>query len=72
MFYESSIDDTLVENAYRAEEFLPLLTSPHFSPMLKEFWVMRDPPHQLLLQTDYLRLVFECLNICQSESKSVE
>ena len=48
-------------------------SSPHqsvFSPMLKEFWVMRDPPHQLRLQTDYL--VFECLNICQSECTLVE
>ena len=71
MFYESSIDDTLVENAYRAEEFLlPLLASPHFPPMLKAFWVLCDPPHQLLLHTDYL--VFERLNICQSECKLVE
>ena len=69
--YESGNDDTLVENAYRAEELLlPLLTSPHFSLMLKAFWVICDPPHQLPLQTDYL--VFERLHICQSEYKLVE
>ena len=60
--YESNIYDVLVENAYRADEFLPpLLSSQHFSPMLIAFWVMRDLPYQLLLQTDHL--VFERLNI---------
>ena len=63
---ESCIDDPLAENTYRADEFLPpLLPSQHFSPMLIAFWVMRDLPHQLLLQTDHL--VFERLNICKSE-----
>ena len=60
--YESSIDDVLVENAYRSDEFLPpLLSSQHFLPMLISFWVMRDLPYQLLFQTDHL--VFERLNI---------
>jgi hypothetical protein len=69
--YESSIDDALIENAYRAEEFLPpLLSSQHFFPMLKAIWVMRDLPHHLLFQTGHL--VFERLNICQSEWKLVK
>ena len=56
------IDDVLVENAYRADEFLPpFLSSQHFLPMLIAFWVMRDLPYQLLFQTDHL--VFERLNI---------
>ena len=62
------IDDVLVENAYRADEFLPpLLSSQHFFPMLIAFWVMRDLPYQLLLQTDHL--VFERLNICKNQNE---
>ena len=62
------IDDVLVENAYRADEFLPpLLSSQHFLPMPIAFWVMRDLPYQLLLQTDHL--VFERLNICKNQNE---
>ena len=54
ILYKSSIDDALTENAYRADEFLPpILSSHYYFPMLKAFWVMRDLPHQLLLQTDH-------------------
>ena len=49
-----------LRSAYRSDEFLPpLLSSEHFLPMLIAFWVMRDLPYQLLLQTDHL--VFERL-----------
>ena len=51
------IDDALVENAYRADEFLPpLLSSQHFSPMLIAFWVMRDLRRQKTIGERYLYL----------------
>ena len=68
--YKSSIYDVLVENAYQADEFLPpLLSSQHFSPMLIAFWVMRDLPYQLLLQTDHL--VFERLKNIYNQNEKV-